>query len=59
MDTAKDIITIIRDCDAILIPSGDPIKLLKGTHVRITQSLGGNYTLFVNGNIMKRKCPEK
>ena len=46
-------ITIKRDCDAILIPSGDHIKLIKGTHVRITQALGGDYTLFVNGNLEK------
>ena len=53
MDSSNEIITIKRDCDAILIPSGDPIKLLKGTHVRITQALGGDYTLFVNGNLVK------
>ena len=53
MDFSKDIITIERDCDAILIPSGDPIKLISGTHVRITQALGGDYTLFVNGNLVK------
>jgi len=53
MDTTSELITIIRDCDAILIPSGDPIKLIEGTHVRITQALGGDYTLFVNGNLVK------
>ena len=44
---------MVRDCKAVLIPSGDPIKLLEGTHVRITQALGGDYTLFVNGNLAK------
>ena len=53
MDFTKETITIKRDCEAILIPSGDPIKLIKGTHVRITQALGGDYTLFVNGNLVK------
>ena len=53
MDFTKETITVERDCDAILIPSGDPIKLIKGTHVRITQALGGDYTLFVNGNLVK------
>ena len=53
MDLSKEAITIERDCDAVLIPSGDPIKLIKGTHVRITQALGGDYTLFVNGNLVK------
>ena len=49
----SEIITIIRDCDATLIPAGEEIKLIKGTRVRITQALGGDYTLFVNGNLVK------
>ena len=53
MQQESELITIVRDCDAILIPSGDPLKLVKGTHVRITQALGGDYTLFVNGNLVK------
>ena len=48
-----DIITVSRDCDATLIPAGEEIKLIKGTRVRITQALGGDYTLFVNGNLVK------
>ena len=53
MYPTSELITVERDCEAILIPSGDPIKLIKGTHVRITQALGGDYTLFVNGNLVK------
>ncbi len=53
MQPTSELITVDRDCEAILIPSGDPIKLVKGTHVRITQALGGDYTLFVNGNLVK------
>ena len=53
MQPTSELITVTRDCEAILIPSGDPIKLVKGTHVRITQALGGDYTLFVNGNLVK------
>ena len=52
-NTTSELITMQRDCEAILIPSGDPIKLIKGTHVRITQALGGDFTLFVNGNLVK------
>ena len=47
------IITVTRDCDAVLVPVGDKVKLLKGTKVRITQSLGGDYTLNVGGNLVK------
>ena len=46
-------IKILRDCDATLIPSGEEIKLIKGTLVRITQALGGDFTLYVNGNLVK------
>ena len=53
MQLNSELITVKRDCEAILIPSGDSIKLIKGTHVRITQALGGDFTLFVNGNLVK------
>ena len=46
-------IKILRDCDSTLIPSGDKITLIQGTLVRITQALGGDYTLYVNGNLVK------
>ena len=48
-----DFIEVLNDCDAHLIPSGDAIKLKKGTRAKITQSLGGDYTLYVNGNLVK------
>ena len=38
-------LTLTRDCDAIQIPSGNPITLPIGTSVIITQSLGGTYTV--------------
>lgn len=44
-------ITLARDCDAILIPAGTPIRLPEGSVVFITQALGGNYTVNVNGNL--------
>ena len=46
-------IKILRDCDSTLIPSGDKITLIKGTLVRVTQALGGDFTLYVNGNLVK------
>ena len=48
----NNLINISKDCDAVLIPSGDPIILKKGTPVKLTQSLGGNYTIYVNGNLV-------
>ena len=44
-------ITVLRDCDAILIPAGTHITLQKGSLVFVTQALGGNYTVNVNGNL--------
>ncbi|MBT7951672.1 MAG: putative Fe-S cluster assembly protein SufT [Gammaproteobacteria bacterium] len=44
-------ITIERDCEAILIPDGTPIEVPQGSVVFITQALGGNYTINLNGNL--------
>lgn len=50
----KDIITLSRDCEAILIPSGEKFMLPAGTRVRITQSLGGTYTVTTDHGYMVR-----
>ena len=44
-------ITVNRDCDAILIPMGEHITLPQDSVVFITQALGGNYTVNINGNL--------
>ena len=46
-------ITISRDCEAVLIPSGTPILLPKNTEVFITQALGGSYTVNVSGSLAR------
>ena len=46
-------ITLERDCEAILIPVGTALDLPEGTVVLITQSLGGSYTVNVNGNLAR------
>ena len=46
-------IRLLRDVDAFVIPSGDEVKLLAGNLVKITQSLGGNYTVLMNGNLVQ------
>jgi probable FeS assembly SUF system protein SufT len=38
---------LTRDCEAIRIPSGEPMVLPKGSVVMITQALGGSYTVAV------------
>ena len=49
----KELITVNRDCNAILVPGGEKVVLVEGTHVRITQALGGDFTVYVNGNLLK------
>jgi len=46
-------IELSRDCDAIQIPSGNPIVLPKGTAVIVTQSLGGTYTVATPGGLAR------
>jgi probable FeS assembly SUF system protein SufT len=44
---------LTRDCDAIQIPSGNPIVLPEGMNVIITQSLGGTYTVATPGGLAR------
>ena len=45
--------TFERDCDVIMIPSGDPVSLPAGTVGYITQALGGSFTVYVDGNLFR------
>lgn len=42
-----------RDCAAVLVPQGEQVTLPAGTVGYITQALGGSYTVFVEGNLMR------
>ncbi len=42
-----------RDCEVVMIPSGDELTLPVGTVGYITQSLGGSFTVFVDGNLFR------
>ena len=46
-------LTLTRDCDAVQIPSGNPIVLPIGTSVIITQSLGGTYTVATQAGLAR------
>lgn len=50
---SNEAIKLNRDCPAILIPAGEPVILKAGELVHITQALGGNYTVMVNGNLVQ------
>jgi len=47
-------ITLLRDCEAAQVPSGQKIMLPKGTQVRVTQSLGGTYTVLTHNGYLAR-----
>jgi hypothetical protein len=42
-----------RDCHARLVPVGDPVTIPANNFVTITQSLGGNYTVVYQGNMLR------
>src|SRR3954447_3535085 len=46
-------IALARDVDAAVIPVGTRVTLQKGEQAYITQSLGGAYTVVVNGNMFR------
>jgi len=44
---------LIRDVEAAVVPVGTKVTLQKGETAHITQSLGGTYTVVVNGNMFR------
>ncbi len=50
----REQVEVSRDATAVLIPSGEPVVLPKGTQATITQSLGGSYTLITDHGMMVR-----
>jgi probable FeS assembly SUF system protein SufT len=50
---STDPVTLTRDVEASIIPVGTKVTLQKGEPATITQSLGGSYTVIVNGNMFR------
>lgn len=48
---SNDPIILSRDCEAVTVPSGEKVQLTQGSAAYITQSLGGNHTVVVEGNM--------
>ena len=46
-------VTLHRDCKATLIPDGYEIELPQGSIGYITQSLGGSFTVYVDGSLFR------
>lgn len=50
---SNEIVTLRRDCEAVLIPAGTQVTLPAGQQVVITQALGGSYTCYVEGSLVR------
>ncbi len=46
-------ITLERDVRAVIIPVGEELLLRQGTSGFITQSLGGSFTVYIEGNLFR------
>lgn len=46
-------VTFTRDCEAVLIPAGDVVEIPVGTHGNVTQALGGSFTVYIAGNLIR------
>jgi probable FeS assembly SUF system protein SufT len=42
-----------RDCPARRVPSGEPVTIPAGQFLRVNQTLGGNYTVTWQGNMLR------
>jgi probable FeS assembly SUF system protein SufT len=51
-------ITLTRDVEGTVIPAGTKVTLQKGEQAFITQSLGGTYTVVVNGNMFRLEAKD-
>src|SRR5712672_276582 len=51
--SSNDPVTLTRDVEGSIIPVGTKVTLQKGEPAYITQSLGGSYTVVVNGNMFR------
>lgn len=50
---ATQSVNLARDVEAAVVPIGTKVTLLKGETAHITQSLGGTFTVVVNGNMFR------
>lgn len=45
--------SLVRDVKSVIIPAGEEVTLREGTSGFITQSLGGSFTIYVEGNLFR------
>lgn len=49
----RTLLTTRREVRGRLVPVGDPVSVPADSFVTLTQSLGGNYTIVFNGNMVR------
>ena len=46
-------VELVRDCEATAVPWGSTTTLRAGRLAQVTQALGGNFTVYVDGNLYR------
>ena len=49
----REPVTLSRACEAVMIPAGTHVIIPEGTEVNVAQSLGGSFTVYVDGNLLR------
>jgi probable FeS assembly SUF system protein SufT len=49
----RESIVLKRACAAAMIPAGTQVIIPEGTEVNVAQSLGGSFTVYVDGNLLR------
>ena len=49
----REPVTLKRACEAVMIPAGTHVLIPEGTEVSVAQSLGGSFTVYVDGNLLR------
>ena len=55
---SNEAITLTRDVEGTMVPAGTKVTLQQGESAFITQSLGGTYTVIVNGNMFRLEAKD-
>ena len=55
---SNEAITLTRDVEGTMVPAGTKVTLQQGERAFITQSLGGSYTVVVNGNMFRLEAKD-
>jgi len=49
----SETVVLSRECEAVIIPAGEAVTLPEGTSGYLTQSLGGSFTVYIEGNLFR------